>query len=139
MRFPEPCRKVGRVGNCEPKCGSALVTAPGQPAYGQRFHISSTERSCRNCPVKLKLRRQNTQNKQLVRVMDICSQRSWSVGRRRLKSRHFPPKREIHGELGSAHAMNFGRNPKYLEVRSDSDAKRHRAQPASINNCPNRA
>src|ERR1700704_6952274 len=40
----------------------------------------------------------------------------------RIKSRHFPPKKEIHDELGSAHAMNFGRNPKYLEVRSDSDA-----------------
>ena len=24
---------------------------------------------------------------------------------------HFPLKREIHGQLGSVHAMNFGRNP----------------------------
>jgi len=72
--------------------------------------------------VKLKLRRQDTQNKQLGRVMDICSVRSWSVDRRGLNRDIFPPKKEIHDELGSAHAMNFGRNPKYLEVRSDSDA-----------------
>jgi hypothetical protein len=32
----------------------------------------------------------------------------------------FPPKKEIHGRLGTVHAMNFGRNLKYLEVRSDS-------------------
>ena len=34
---------------------------------------------------------------------------------------NFLLKREIHGELGSVHAMNFGRNLKYLEVWSDSE------------------
>jgi hypothetical protein len=39
-----------------------------------------------------------------------------------METRYFLRKREIHGELGSVHAMNFGRNPKYLEVRSDPEA-----------------
>lgn len=38
------------------------------------------------------------------------------------KPGQFLLKREIHGDLGSVHAMNFGRNLKYLEVRSDSEA-----------------
>jgi DNA-binding CsgD family transcriptional regulator len=53
------------------------------------------------------------------------------------KTRDFPPKVDIHGELGSVHAMNFGRSLKHLEVRSDSDAKRCRARSTSaIHNCP---
>jgi hypothetical protein len=35
------------------------------------------------------------------------------------KTRDFPPKADIHGELGSVHAMNFGRNLKHLGARSD--------------------
>jgi hypothetical protein len=45
-------------------------------------------------------------------------------------------KNEIHGQLGSTHAMNFGRNQKHLEVQSASDAKSwRRAQFTSMNNC----
>ena len=53
----------------------------------------------------------------------------------RTETPHFLGKREIHGELGSVHAMNFGRNPKYLEVRSDSEAASATGhQDTSINN-----
>jgi hypothetical protein len=117
-----------------------MMTAQGQAAYGQRFHISSTQAILPELPSEIKTAppgytKQTTcpRHGHLLAALLVC-------GSARIKSRHFPPKREIHGELGSAHAMNFGRNPKYLEVRSDSDATSDTGHSlASINNCPNRA
>jgi hypothetical protein len=52
-----------------------------------------------------------------------------------METGYFLRKREIHGELGSVHAMNFGRNPKHLEVLSDPEAGRGAGQQdTSINN-----